>query len=178
MDILEQRFNIQEEETDFESGVSEGAMTRMGAAVNFINKRQTDIKEFKLNGNYRVATDIGFYDGAACFFGKSKIVALYIYNGFQGLSGITEFDLCWIDQSGVDQGSIFSTKPTIDYTAVNNSIGFENYITTTLVEPVGVDMGVISKTEFLEGESVYLKLTDAMVGARNCGLTFFYIPIS
>lgn len=158
--------------------VSEGVLKDFAAQNNFVNKFQTDIKEFKLNGTYSVATGITFFDGVASFFYNSEIVGIQFYNGKSGDSGITEFDLNWIDTSGVDQGSIFSVTPKIDSTSSDEAVGFENLTTGTTVSPTGVTLPTFSKTQFLEGESVYLVLNDSMTSARNCGLTIFYKPIN
>lgn len=158
--------------------VSEGVLKDFGAQNNFINRYQTDIKEFKLNGSYSVATGITFFDGVASFFYNSEIVGIQFYNGRSGASGTTEFDLRWIDASGVDQGSIFSVTPKINSTSSDETVGFSNLTTGTTVSPTGVTLPTFSKTTFNEGESVYLVLTDSMVSAQNCGLTIFYKPIN
>lgn len=158
--------------------VSEGVLRDFAAESNFINLYQTDIKEFKLNGSYSVATGITFFDGLASFFYNSEIVGLFFYNGVSGASGITEFDLIWKNTSGVDQGSIFSVTPKISSAAANEAVGFSNLTTGTTVSPTGVTLPTFSKTTFNEGESVYLKLNDSMVAAQNCGLTIFYKPIN
>jgi hypothetical protein len=158
--------------------ISEGLLRDFGAQNNFVNRYQTDIKEFKLNGSYSVATGITFFDGVASFFYNSEIVGIQIYNGVSGSSGTTEFDLKWIDTSGVDQGSIFSVTPKINSTSSNETVGFRNLTTGTDVSPTGVTLPTFSKTEFLEGESVYLELKTSMAAAKNCGLTIFYKPIN
>ncbi len=157
---------------------SESIMGKFAAQSNFLNKFQTDIKEFKLNGSYSVATGITFFDGVASFFYNSEIVGINFYNGVSGTSGTTSFDLRYIDAAGVDQGSIMSTQASINSTSSNNSVGFESYETTTQIAPTGVTLPVLSKTQFLEGESVYLVLTSSMSEAQNCGLTIFYKPIN
>jgi hypothetical protein len=157
---------------------SEAIMSRFAATNNFIGKFQTDIKEFKLNGSYLVATDIDFLDGVASFFYNSEIVGVFFYNGEQGTSGTTEFDLRWINTSGVDQGSIFSVTPKISSAALQNAIGFRNLETSVDVAPSGVTLPTFSKTSFLQGESVYFRLASAMPEAQNCGLTIFYRPIN
>jgi hypothetical protein len=162
----------------YKRSVSEATFNRVAQTNNFIATYQTDIKEWKLNGSYSVATGITFFDGVASFFTKSEIVGIFFYNGTDGASGVTTFDLRWIDSLGVDQGSIFSTLPSISSAATNNAIGFKNLVTSTSISPTGVTLPVFSKTEFLEGESVYLVLNSAMVSALNCGLTIFYRPIS
>ena len=167
-----------EEDVAYKRALSEALLSRFGATNNFIAKFQTDIKEFKLNGSYSVATGITFFDGVASFFYNSEIVGINFYNGVSGVSGTTSFDLRYIDAAGVDQGTIMSTQASINSTSSNNSVGFENYETTTQIAPTGVTLPVLNKTQFLEGESVYLVLTSSMVSAQNCGLTIFYRPIN
>lgn len=158
--------------------VSEGILKKFGGQSNFINDYQTDIKEFKLNGNYQAATGLTFFDGIAAFFFNSEIVGINFYNGQSGSSGTTEFDIRWVNTSGVDQGSIFSTTPKIDSTSADETVAFQNFTTGTTVQPTGVTLGVLSKDSFFEGESVYLDLKSAMTGAQNCGITIYYKPIN
>jgi hypothetical protein len=162
----------------YKRSVSEAIMSRFAATNNFIGKYQTDIKEFKLNGVYGVATGINLYDGLAQFFYNSEIVCISFYNGTKGISGVTSFDLRWIDQAGAPQGSIFTTQPSISSVALDISTGFKNLETGLNISPTGVTLPVFSKTSFLQGESVYLVLTSAMVSAINCGITIFYRPIN
>lgn len=158
--------------------VSEGLLKDFSAQNNFVNLYQTDIKEWKLNGSYGVATGIELFDGIASFFYNSEIVGINFYNGVSGSSGTTEFDIEWLNTSGVNQGSIFSVTPKINSTSSNVTVAFRNLTTTTDVSPTGVTLPTFSKTQFLEGESVYLKLKTSMVAAQNCGLTIFYKPIN
>ena len=165
-------------DVSYRRAVSEGLLNKVGAQSNFINKYQTDIKEWKLNGSYSVATGITFFDGVASFFYNTEIVGINFYNGGSGASGTTEFDIIWKDTAGVDQGSIFSTTPKIDSTSSDETIAFLNLETTTTIAPTGVTQAVFSKTTFLEGESVYLKLNTSMIAAQNCGVSLFYRPIN
>lgn len=165
-------------DVSYRRALSEAIFTRVAAQNNFINTYQTDIKEWKLNGSYGVATGISFYDGVASFFYNSEIVGINFYNGEAGISGTTQFDVKWINTSGVDQGTIFSTKPSITSAASSNAIGFKNLVTSNTVTGTGITLPVFSKTQFLEGESVYLILDSSMVSAQNCGLTIFYRPIN
>lgn len=158
--------------------VSEGVLKDFAAESNFINQFQTDIKEWKLNGLYSVATGITFFDGVASFFYNSEIVGINFYNGQSGASGTTTFDINWINAAGVDQGSIFSTRPAISSASSDETVAFKNLTTGTTITPTGVTEPVFSKTQFLEGESVYLVLDGAMASAFNCGLSIFYKPIN
>lgn len=162
----------------YKRSVSEAILSRFASTNNFIAAYQTDIKEFKLNGSYSVATGITFFDGVASFFYNSEIVGINFYNGVSGSSGTTSFDLRYIDAAGVDQGTIMSTQAQIASTSSNNTVGFENYVTSTQIAPTGVTLPVLTKTQFAEGESIYLVLTSSMVSAQNCGLTIFYRPIN
>lgn len=158
---------------------SESIMSKFAAQSNFINLYQTDIKEFKLNGSYSVATGIVFFDGVTNFFYNSEIVGIGFYNGVSGTGGITEFDIKWKDANGLTQGSIFSTTPKIDSTSSDETIAFRNLQTTNdHGNTTGVTLPVLTKTKFLEGESIYLVLTSSMISAQNCGLTIFYRPIN
>ena len=177
-EITPSRSIVLQEDVSYKRSVSEAVFTKFGAQSNFINTFQTDIKEWKLNGSYSVATGIVLYDGLAQFFYNSEIVAISFYNGQAGASGITDFDVEWINTSGGNEGSIFSVNPTIDSTASNIAIGFKNLTTTTEVTGTGITLPTFSKTQFLEGESLIFKLNSAMVSAVNCGLTIFYKPIN
>ena len=157
---------------------SSAIMNKFAAQSNFINNFQTDMKEWKLNGSYSVATGITFFDGVASFFFQSEILGISFYNGQAGSSGITDFDILWKNAAGVTQGSIFSTTPKISNSAASETVAFKNLVTTTEVLPVGTTLPVFSKTKFLEGESLFLKLNGAMTSASNCGLTLFYRPIN
>lgn len=165
-------------EVSYKRPITEAVFTRIAAQNNFINYYQNDCKEWKLNGSYSVATGITFFDGVTSFFYNSEIVGLFFYNGIQGASGTTQFDVIWKNASGVDQGSIFSVKPAIASTAAANTIGFKNLVTGTTVTPTGVTNATLSKTTFLEGESLYLVLDSAMVSAWNCGLTIYFRPVN
>jgi len=158
--------------------VSEGILRDFGGQSNFINEFQTDIKEWKLNGSYGVATGITFYDGVASFFFASEIVGIYFYNGVSGSSGTTDFDLIRLDATGASQGSIFSTTPKIASSSSNEAIGIRNLTTGQDVAPTGVVLPIFSCTTFNAGESLYLTLNSSMTSAQNCGLTIFYKPIN
>ena len=175
--VTPSRENLRVGDVAYRRAVSESIFTKVAAQNNFINTYQTDIKEWKLNGSYSVATGITFFDGVASFFFSSEIVGVNFYNGQAG-TGTTTFDIKWKNAAGATQGSIFSTPPSISSAAANETIGFRNLVTATDVAPAGVTLPVFSKTTFLEGESVFMELTSAMGSAVNCGITLFYRPIN
>ena len=177
-EITPKRSTIQNEDVAFRRGVSESILGKIGAQNNFINSFQTDIKEWKLNGSYGVASQTTFYDGVASFFFNSEIVGVFFYNGRAGTSGVTTLDIKWLDTNGALQGSIFSVAPQINTSASNETIGFRNLQTNVDVSPTGVTLPTFAKTTFLQGESIFLDLTTSMVSAQNCGITIFYRPVN
>ena len=162
----------------YKRAVSEAMLKKHASQNNFVNLYQTDIKEWKLNGSYSVATGITFFDGIASFFFNSEIVGVNFYNGQSGASGTTTFDIKYKNVAGSTVGSIFSTLPSINSTSANETVAFRNLQTAVDIAPTGVILPVFSKTTFLEGESVFMELTGSMVSAQNCGITIFYRPIN
>jgi hypothetical protein len=177
-EITPSRELLDEQDTAYKRSLSESIMTRFGATNNFIAKYQTDSHRWCLNGSYSVATGIELFDGLTTFFYNSEIVGIYFWNGQSGSSGVTEFDIRWQDINGVDQGSIFSVTPKINSTASNVSRGFENYETGTSSFPTGVIQPTLSKSTFLEGESIYMVLNSSMVSANNCGIAIHWRPVN
>lgn len=172
------RAELLQEDVAFRRGLNESLLSKVGSQNQFINYYQTDVKEFKLNGSYSPATGIIYFDGLASFFYNSEIVGLAFWNGLSGSSGTTEFDLRWRNQTNADQGSIMTTKASINSTSADGARGFENYVSGFSDAPTGVTLPVLSKTTFLQGESVYCVLTNSMAEGFNCGLTLFYRPIN
>lgn len=177
-EVTPSRSQIQEEDVAYRRSVSESILTKVGAQSNFINSFQVDSHRWVLNGSYQVATGIELFDGLKSFFYNAEITGIYFWVGQVGTSGTTEFDIEWLDASGTNMGSIFSTNPEIATTASNVSRGFENYVTTTTSYPTGFTQPVLSKTTFLEGESIFMKLNSAQASSTNCGIAIYWRPIN
>lgn len=163
-------------DVSFNRALSESLFNKVAGETNFINSYQVDQMRWPLNGLYSVATGITLFDGLSYFFYNSEITGVYFWNGKAGTSGTTDFDVIWQNTSGVTQGSIFSVTPKISSAAANVSSGFRNLVTTNDFSMTGVTLPTLSKTTFLEGERIYLKLNSAMVSANNCGLAIFWRP--
>jgi hypothetical protein len=178
IEVAPSRSIIFREDVAYRRSVSEAILTKVAAQNNFINAFQTDIKEFKLNGSYSVVAGIDFIDGVAPFFFNSEIVGIGFANEISGSSGVTEFDVRWLDTNSVDQGSIFSVTPKISSASSNKAVGFQNLVTGTTVSPTGITLATFSKTTFNEGESIYLTLPQTMTEASNASFTIYYRPIN
>jgi hypothetical protein len=164
-EITPSRSVIFQEDVSYKRSVSEAILSKVGAQSNFINTYQIDSHRFCLNGSYSVATGIVLYDGAYNFFYNSEIVGVYFWNGQRGSSGLTDFDIEWVNESGGNEGSIFSSNPQILTTG--NSTG-----------GTGITLPTLSKTQFLEGQSLIFKLNSAMISASNCGICIQFKPIN
>jgi len=162
-------------DVNYNRPTSESLFNTVAGTNNFVARYQTDIKEFKLNGSFSLATNIAFYDGPATFFYNSEIVGI-AFSQESGGVGITSFDVRYRDQSDVDQGSILNTQASINTS--NTVRAFKNLTTGLEVNPTGTILPVFSKTQFLEGEAIYLVLTSAMTQAFNGTVTIFYKPIN
>ena len=157
---------------------SEAVNAILAGVSNFISSYQTDYINFFLNGSYRVATGIIGYDGAYTCFHKSEIVGVQIWNAIAGTSGVTEFDVRWLNTSGADMGSIFSVTPKITSAAPSPARGFRNLESGNDFTLAGLTLPTLSKTTFEEGETLYLVLNSAMVSAQNAALTINIRPIT
>ena len=162
----------------YKAAISEAVFTRVAAQNNFINKFQTDYHSFFLNGGYSAVTGNFGYDGAYTCFSNSEIVGVSIWNAISGSSGVTSLDVLWIDQAGVNQGSIFTTTPKIDSASSDGTRGFRNLATSNDFTMTGVTLPELAKTTFLEGETLYLAINSAMASAQNCALTLNIRPIN
>lgn len=160
----------------YKRSVSEAIMARFAATNNFIGKFQTDYVSFFLNGSYSLTSGSFGYDGAYTGFSNFEIVGVQIWNALKGVSGTTELDVHWINQAGVNQGSIFSVTPKISSSAPNGARGFRNLETGNDFTMTGVTLPTLSKTQFLEGETLYLVIDSAMQSAQNAALTLNIRP--
>lgn len=160
----------------YKRSVSEAIMSRFAATNNFIGKYQTDYVSFFLNGTYSVVSGLFGYDGAYTGFYNFEVVGVQIWNAVGGVSGTTDLDIIWINQAGVNQGSIFSVTPKISSAASNGTRGFRNFETGNDYTMTGVTLPVLSKTTFLEGETLYLNVNTTMSEAQNAALTLNIRP--
>lgn len=179
-DITDRRINIQQEETKYRASVSEATLTRVGASINFVNKRQFDTRGFFLNGPYGTAgipqTDV---DGAWGVLFDIEIVGIMMFNHVAGFSGTTTLDLRRYTASNTPVGgtSIFSTKPSLSFTSGNNAFLFKDVLNNLdLQNPTGATMPVVSTVNLNAGDMVSLNVDAAQTGGENCGILVYFRP--
>ena len=165
-------------QVSYKTANSEAIMKAFAAVSNFISKYQVDYHSFFLNGSYGVATGLFGYDGAYTFYHKSRIAGITIWNAISGLSGTTVLDIHWINASGANQGSIFSTTPKIDSSSSDATRGFRDFEESEDFTMTGVTLPVLSKSEFEKGDTLYIVINSAMASAKNAALTLNILPIS
>ncbi len=177
-DITPSRNIITVEETKFRAAVSESTMTRIGATNNFIHTYQHNAKEFFLNGRYYIGNASTGIDGMYPILFNTEIIAISMFNLEVGTSGTTTLDVHWYDGTGSDQGTIFSTKPSISSTASNGSYMIKDLITPTDFGGTGLTLPAFNKTTFNAGDALRLDLDSAMDNARTCGMIIYFRPIN
>ena len=100
-------------------------------------------------------------------------------NAVKGSSGTTRIDVNWFSNSGINEGSIFSTRPAISSAAPNNAYLARDILNLVNVGGggAGVTTPVLSKTTFLAGQAIAVDLDEAMNGGENFSLTIYFRPI-
>lgn len=175
--IVPARADIEIEEVSYRASVSEFTFNKIGGSVNFINNRQYDTHRFQLNGSYPLGAGSTGTDGAYIFLFNCELVGLSIYHGQQGLSGTTYVDLHWLSGGNTDEGSIFTTRPTIDSSAVDFSYSLYDVLNSSdIILPTGITSPVFNKVNFNQGDAIRFDLDSAMVGARDLSVTIHFRP--
>lgn len=177
-DITPRRINIQQEEVKYRAAVSEATLSRVGASTNFINEKQYDSRGFFLNGPYGNSAGSTGVDGAWGILFDIDIVGIMMFNLVAGSSGTTTLDIRRWTATNTGNTSIFSTKPSITFSAPNNTYLFLDIAnSTTLEDPVlGRTMPVLSTTQLNAGDMLTMNIDAAMTGAENCGILIYYRP--
>ena len=173
--------NIQQEEVDFKSAVSEQLLTKIAASINFINNKQFCTFKFDFMGPFKPLS--GGEDGRLVFPFDAEICCLATSLRETGTDSVTTIDLHKINTSGVDQGSIFQSFHTynIPSLATNEKGFFRNYIDGTSVFPAGTfggtrgDMPDANRL-FSAGESLRVDVVSSADGAKDLSVTVFYRP--
>lgn len=175
--LTEVRKDIELEDVKFRSSISEAVGNKIGASINFINRRQYDKHSWNLNGPYALGAGSKGPDGVFTFLFNAEVVGFSYYAGSIGNSGQTIVDVHWISGGEIDEGTIFTTRPQIDIVASNDTITTRDVInSTTLTNPTGHTLAVLNKTQFNAGDTLRLDLDDAMTGANNFQFTIFFRP--
>lgn len=176
--LAEARKDIELEDVAFRSSISEAVGNKIGASLNFINRRQLDKHNFNLNGPYAMGAGSTGADGIFVFPFDAELVAYALYNETSGISGTTEIDIKELSPGGAVVGSIFSTTPKIATTAASGAFSAYRFVdSTTLAAPTGHTLAVATTTTFTEGSALRLDLVSAMSGARTLDFTIYFRPI-
>ena len=179
-DLIPERLNIQIEETQYKSAVSESTMSRVGASINFVNKRQHDTKQFFINGKYYVggASQTGV-DGAYAFLKDAEITGIMMFNLIAGASGTTTLDIVRYTASNTGGSSIFTVKPAISSTAGDNAYVMVDLTPsyTILENPSGTTAPTMALTTVSAGDLIKMNFTSVQAGGENAGIVIYFRPI-
>lgn len=180
------------EEVRYKGAVSEAVAQKLAGSANFINLRQYDQKDFRLNGPFNVADlpHLGA-DGIYVFPFPTEIINIAAYIETPGSSGTTEFDVKRSTNSGTSWSSIFSTTPKITSAAsgfhfalaydiadnMDNPPGYQDW--AAAAQPTGFTAAVLSggaPFSVNAGDAIRGDLIQAAVAAENFQLIIFHRP--
>jgi len=155
--------------------ISEAGQRLLASNLNFHNERNLKEHRWNLNGTYKEG-EASYIDGHLVSPYNYSIASISIYNYIDGNADSTEFDLEYIDVNGVNQGSIFSTIPSVSSGNGNHY----HYMLRVVddVELVGsgtITKPVFLKTQFNAGEAIILKLNLGMVSAEDLTVVIHYL---
>lgn len=191
-DLTPLRRNVQLEEVQYKSAVSEATFQKLGASVNFINYYQYKHYEFGFikaiansgNPTYNTFTPPLVISDLEAFPTASQIVAITLQHNTAGSSGTSELDIQWSTQNSGTWASIFSTTPKATSSAPTDSQwdSVFNDVTSTwssvATTPAGCTVPVFSKTTFAAGDRLRCRAVTNQAGTPN-GFTMriYYRPI-
>jgi hypothetical protein len=119
-EISPDRQNIFEEEVSYRAAVSEATFFKIGASINHINRKQSEVKRWDLNGPYSSVTGIQYgVDGAFIAPIDLEIWSIQMWNFVAGISGNLDLDIKKTNVSGSSGSSIFTVRPSINFSAGN-----------------------------------------------------------
>lgn len=168
---------IQEEETNFNSSVSEALLQRMGAVSNLIAARANKSFDFRFLGPFRALN--GGEDGVHIAIWQSQITGISGYIRASGASGTTTVDVHKIDTDGTDLGTIFSTKLSITSATSDGSVFYTNYLDATANAPTGVTNPINTNDAALilsQGQGLRVDIDGNASSARDLSVNINYRP--
>lgn len=179
-DVTPAKNNLQQEEVDFKSALSEQLMTKIAGSVNFINDKQMCVYDFKFFGKFKSLGLGGGEDGAMIAPFDLEICAIAFRLRDCGSVGTTTVDLHKISSAGADSGSIFTDKIIVSHDETNERGFYTNFISSTsnAVTQAGSQMPTMTSgnREIAAGESIRLDIDGNATNAQDLIVTIFYRP--
>ena len=177
-DVTPAKSNLQQEEVDFKSALSEQLMTKVAGSVNFINDKQMCVYDFKFFGKFKTIS--GGEDGAMVAPFDLEICAISFRLRDCGSLSNTTIDLHKISSAGADSGSIFTNKIIVAHDETNEKGFFSNFISSAsnAVTQAGSQMPTMTSgnREISAGESIRLDIDGNATDAQDLIVTIFYRP--
>tara|TARA_Y100000401_G_C8324043_1_gene227075 strand:+ start:473 stop:1015 length:543 start_codon:yes stop_codon:yes gene_type:complete len=170
--------NLQQEEVDFKSALSEQLMTKMAGSINFINDRQMCVFDFKFFGPFKALS--GGEDGCLMAPFDLEICAIAFKLRQCGTGGNTEVDMHKLTTAGVDAGTVFSTTIKCAHNEINEKTFYTNFIDSSKndVDQAASHLPIMSDANRLvdAGENLRLDIVSNATDAFDLQVTVFYRP--
>ena len=176
--ISPERKIIQIEETAFAAAVSSSVATRIGATNNFLLEKEKGHRTWQINGKYGTSTGPdSSIDGSIPIEEDMEIVGFYMASSVAGVSGITEIDIRRRVASGTTGTSIFTTRPSISFSAGNNSKLQTKYNPNVVDHnPTGTILPVFNSFDLDEGDDLFLDFVSRQSLAEGLTVTIILRP--
>jgi len=168
---------IQQEETNFNSSVSEATLQRMGGVSNLIAARSNKSFDFRFNGPFFGIS--GGEDGYHIAIWDSQITGISGALRVTGSSGTTTVDVHKIDTDGTDLGTIFSTKLSITSAAADGVIFYTNFLDASENNPTGVTNPINTNAAALvltQGQGLRVDIDGNATSSRDLSVNINYRP--
>lgn len=171
-DAIAVKKNVQLEEIDFRSPISEATWTKIAGAINFINNFQNKAFDFKFLGPFKPLSIAE--DGSKTELFNYEIIGIsgMLFN--RGTAGTTELDIETYT-SGVNNGSILSTTLSIT-SGAGVSQFYLDLLTPNSDASAGVTLPVFSSTLLNAGDAIAPKLISNATNAVNLITNIHYRP--
>lgn len=145
--IAPSRETFYQKDAKYKRSVSEALLFKVGAAINFINNRIVDRYVLNMGGRFR-ATSISQYTFPSIFIKETSKITYYTMSlGNSGSAGLNRIGFKVINELGVELGSLFTTRPSISQSGLNNPmVGYDVKNATEIrkVTTVNYENGVIN----------------------------------
>lgn len=179
-DVTPVKNNIQQEEVDYKSSLSEQLMTKISSSINFINDKQLCVYDFKFFGKFKSLGLGGGEDGSLTAPFDLEVCAIAFRLRDCGSLGTTTVDLHKVSHLGADTGSKFTNKIIVAHDETNERGFFTNFIASTsnAVTQAASQMPTMTDSNRLvtAGESLRIDIDGNATDAQDLIVTIFYRP--
>ena len=178
-EIPELKQNVQESDVMAGAAVSESVGSKLGASVNFWNKRYEGVRYWVINGPYWITPypENGIDGYISCPY-DMEIFGVFVACMEAGSSLNTEFDIVKYPVGGGSPVTIFTQRPIIPFSAAHPAfIQVETIPTYSVVRQTsGTTAPTLTGTTLDKGDVLGLNFIEKQLGGRGATVAVFLRP--